>query len=160
MIQLTYADINYTAYVTTEDKRINTSVPVANIGLLFKFTNDLSGAVKYAYSNSTSINDRYSQVRFTHNTTEDVFTGDIDLKPFGYWKYEVYEVSYTGTVPVLTKDNSPSNENDTADIQSGIYGTVQGLVEVGKMYVSETVGQEQVKYTEYTETQGNNYIYL
>jgi hypothetical protein len=35
---------------------------------------------------------------FTYNATPDVYTGKINFKPAGYYKYEVYEVSWTGAV--------------------------------------------------------------
>ena len=49
MIQLTYKDATYTFNVTTEDVRIDTSVPKTQIRHLCKFTNDMDGGVKYAY---------------------------------------------------------------------------------------------------------------
>ena len=75
-------------------------------------------------------------------------------------EYEVYEVSYNGTVPTLDKFNSPQTETDEADSSEGVFGTVQGLVEKGKLFVEETAGSEQVQYTQRQETTSNNYIFL
>jgi hypothetical protein len=163
MLHITYGS-NATFYVTTEEKRIDTSVASARIRLLFKFINDMTGATKYAYGTSTSHNDanriyqRYTSVLISHNTSEDVFTGKVDFKPYGYWKYEIYEVSFNGTVPTLTTDTAPINESDAANDTSGVHGVVKGKVEEGKLYVTETVGSEQVRYTEHTETT-TNYLY-
>jgi hypothetical protein len=147
-------------YVTTEDKRIDTTVPSTQIRFLVKFTNDLSGNVKYSYGQSQTIRERYTDFSFTHNTTENVFTGAINLTPFGYYKYEVYEVSFNGTVPTLDANTAPINETDAANNTGSVHGTVKGLVEQGKLLVSETVGSEQVKYTQYTETTSTNYIHI
>jgi hypothetical protein len=159
MQHITYGQ-NGVFYFSTEDKRIDTSVPSSQIRFLAKFTNDLSGSVKYAYGQSQTIRQRYTDFTLTHNTTEEVFTGAINFKPYGFWKYELYEVSYNGTVPTLSAVNSPINETDTANNTSGIHGTVKGLVEQGKLLVSETSGSEQVRYTQYEETTSTNYIHI
>ena len=56
MLHITYGSTG-TFYVTTEEKRINTSVATSKIRLLFKFTNDMSKVVKYAYGQSLDHND-------------------------------------------------------------------------------------------------------
>ena len=38
-------------------------------------------------------------------------------------------------------------------------GIVQGRVELGKLYVAEKVGEEQVQYTQRTRPEESNYIY-
>ena len=137
MIQaITETDL--TAYIQTEDNRIDTSVASDKIRHLIKFTNDMSGAVAY-------------------NSTSDVYTGDINLKPAGYWKYEAYEVSWTGAV-AISSGNAPVNENDVLPV-APTHGVVQGLVTKGKMYVADKSGTEQVQYTQHPEPSGSNYIY-
>ena len=164
MLHITYGS-NVDFYVTTEEKRIDTSVPSAQIRLLFKFTNDLDKGVVYAYGQSQVHNDstrtyqRSTKVAINHNTTEDVFTGRVNFKPYGYWKYEVYEVSFNGTVPTLDAGTSPITETDVANDTGSIHGVVKGLVETGKLYVTETDGSEQITYTEHTEASGTNYIW-
>ena len=106
MIQLTYATA-YTFNVTTEDVRIDTSVPRTQIRHLFKFTNDMDGGVKYAYGRSETIRDRYTNITLQHNTTEDIVEGKIDFLPNGYWKYEVYEVSFNGASVVISETTVP-----------------------------------------------------
>ena len=162
MLHITYGSTG-TFYVTTEEKRINTSVATSKIRLLFKFTNDMSKVVKYAYGQSLDHNDnirtyqRYTKATVSHNTTENVYTGAVNFKPFGYWKYEIYEVSWIGTVS-LTAETAPSNENNFGAEDDNI-GVVQGKVEEGKLYVTETAGSEQITYTQHPEPSGTNYIW-
>jgi len=156
MIQaITETDL--TAYIQTEDNRIDTSVSSDKIRHLIKFTNDLSGSVQYAYSTSHFISDRYTRLQFSYNSTQDVYTGDINLKPAGFWKYEAYEVAWSGAV-AISSGNAPINENDV--LPSGpTHGVVKGLVTKGKLYVSDKDGTQQVQYNQHTETSGTNYIY-
>lgn len=158
MIQLTYATA-YSFNVTTEDVRIDTSVPRTQIRHLFKFTNDMDGGVKYAYGRSETIRDRYTNITLQHNTTENIVEGKINFLPNGYWKYEVYEVSFNGASVVISDTTVPKSETGTASDQSGVYGTVKGCVEIGKLFVEEQDGTEQVKYTQRQEPSGTNYIY-
>lgn len=156
MIQaITETDL--TAYVQTEDNRIDTSVGSDKIRYLVKFTNDMDKAVQYTYSNVHLVYDRYTQLSFTYNATPDVYTGDINLKPSGYWNYEVFEVSWTGAV-AISSGNAPVNENDILPV-SPTHGIVQGLVTKGMMYVSDKSGTEEVQYKQHIETSGTNYIY-
>ena len=143
-----------TFYVTTEDKRINNNANANKTRFLCKFTNDLSGTVKYAYGQSQTIRERYTDFTLTHNTTEDVFTGAINFKP-----YEIFEVTWQSASVTLDSTHAPDTETEVLSPASNQKGVVQGLVEQGKLLVSETVGSEQVKYTQYTETTSTNYIY-
>jgi hypothetical protein len=145
--------------VTTEDKRINNNANANKTRFLCKFTNDLSGTVKYAYGQSQTIRERYTDFTLTHNTTENVFTGAINFKPYGFWKYEIYEVTWQSASVVLSEATAPDTETEVITPADNHIGVVQGLVEQGKLLVSETVGSEQVKYTQYTETTSTNYIY-
>ena len=72
-------------------------------------------------------------------------------------KYQIYEVSWIGTVS-LTEETAPSDEDEVLSINDD-KGVVQGLVETGKLYVTETDGSEQITYTEHTEASGTNYIW-
>ena len=162
MLHITYGSAG-TFRVTTEEKRCNTSVASSQIRLLFKFTNDMDKRVVYAYGQNQVHNDairtyqRYTKVVINHNATEDVFAGRVNFRPMGYWKYEIYEVSWIGTVR-LAAPNAPVNETTVLEVDDD-NGIVQCLVETGKLYVTETVGDEQVRYTTYTETAGTNYIH-
>jgi len=162
MLHITYGSTG-TFRVTTEEKRINTSVASSQIRLLFKFTNDMDKRVVYAYGQSQVHNDstrtyqRYTKVTIGHNTTENVYTGEVNFKPFGYWKYQIYEVSWIGTVS-LNSEQAPSDENQVLQINDNT-GVVQGLVETGKLYVTETDGSEQITYTEHPEPSSTNYIW-
>ena len=154
MLHITYGSTG-TFYVTTEEKRINTSVATSKIRLLFKFTNDMSKVVKYAYGQSLDHNDnirtyqRYTKATVSHNTTENVYTGAVNFKPFGFWKYEIYEVSWIGTV-ALTHETAPANENNFGSIHD-LIGVVQGKVEEGKLYVTEPAGSAQIPFTQHPE---------
>ena len=160
MIQLTYKDTSYTFNVTTEDVRIDTSVPRTQIKHLFKFTNDMDGGVKYAYGATEAIYPRYTAIRMIPETglAQNVFLGKIDFIPNGYWKYEVYEVSYNGTA-IVNSTQAPATESIPATNREGIFGTVKGVVEIGKLFVTEKAGEEQVTYTQREEPSGTNYIY-
>ena len=159
MIHATYGS-TATFYTTTEEKRIDTAVPKAQIRYLFKFTNDLSGSVVYGYGQSQAVNDRYTSVQILHNTTENVYEGKVNFKPNGYWTYEIYEVSWQGSSVVLGLGTAPINENDVLSPVANTKGVVQGRVELGKLYVSETAGSEEVQYTEHSAPTGTNYIYV
>ena len=106
MLQATYKDIKYTFNVTTKDVTILNPPYTA---FLFRFTNDMSGAVKWSYGQNTVVRDRYTTVDFFHDTVEDIFTGKINFEPQGYWKYDVYQIPFAST-PVL---NNCSTVNPT-----------------------------------------------
>ena len=162
MLHITYGSTG-TFYVTTEEKRINTSVAASQIRLLFKFTNDMDKRVVYAYGQALDHNDnvrtyqRYTRATIGHHTTENVFTGMVHFKPFGYWKYEIYEVSWIGSV-TLTGSTAPETETEVLPVAEE-NGVVQGLVETGKLYVSELPSDAQIIYTEHPEPSGTNYIF-
>ena len=145
-------------YVTTEEKRIDTGVPSSKIRYLFKFTNNMSKSVVYGYGQNQTVNDRYTLVLMNHGTN-DVYTGTVDFTPNGYWTYEIYEVSWQDTA-VLTAGFAPRSESEVLTPPAADKGIVQGLVEKGKLLVSEASGEEEVQYTEHPEPSGTNYIYV
>ena len=150
----------FTFYIQTEDNRIDTSVASTQIRHLFKFTNDLDKSVHYAYPVAQTIYDRYTVGVFAYNTVTNIYQGVVNLLPAGYWKYEIYEVSWVGAVAnPLTSSTAPANENDVLTPAADNKGVVQGLVTKGKMNVSEKDGTEQVQYTQRQEPSGTNYIY-
>ena len=157
MIQVTTAS-SFTIYINTEANRINTSVASTQIRHLMKFTNDLDGAEFYAYGAAETIYNRYTLMTFTYHTYPDLYTGQTKLLPAGYYKYEAWEVSWSGTVTV-SSGNAPANEDDVLSPPAATKGIVQGLVAIGKMNVSEKSGTEQVQYTQHTESSGTNYIW-
>ena len=151
-------ETNLTTFLQTEDNRINTSVASSQIRHLYKFTNDMDKSVQYAYGTTETIFPRYTEFTFTYNATPDVYNGEIKFLPAGYWKYEVYEVSWVGAVSV-SSGNAPATENDVLSPPADTKGIVQGLVTKGKMYVAEKDGTQQVQYNEYEPSSGTNYIY-
>tara|TARA_R100001015_G_C4441849_1_gene35163 strand:+ start:35 stop:514 length:480 start_codon:yes stop_codon:yes gene_type:complete len=156
MIQAT-TETNLTTYLQTEDNRIDTSVDSSKIRYLVKFTNDMDKSIQYAYSTVHLVYNRYTKFVFDYNATPDVYTGRIKFLPSGYWKYEVYEVSWTGAV-AISAGNAPVTEDDVLPV-GPTHGVVQGLVTKGKMYVADKTGTAQVQYTQRQEPSGTNYIY-
>jgi len=150
----------YTFYTTTEEKRIDKAVPSSQIRFLYKFTNGMDRNVVYAYGQNQLVNNRYTKVNMTPNTTEDVFTGNIDFMPNGYWEYEIYEVSWQSSSVVLATGTAPINETDVLSPAANTKGVVQGRVEIGKLYITEATGQEEVQYEEYVKPTQTNYIYV
>ena len=156
MIQAT-RETNIRAFIETEAARIDKTVASTQIRFLVKFINDLDGAVFYGYPTTYTINDRYTQMDWTYNTSPDVYTGKVKLIPAGYYKYEVYEVSWIGTV-TLTDDTAPATETDVLPVENE-NGVVQGLVAIGILYLAEKSGSEEVQYTEYEAPATTNTIY-
>ena len=150
-------ETNFIIYVQTEDNRIDTSVASTQIRHLIKFTNDLGKRFYYAYGSTETIKDRYTQINISYDTP-DIYTGKLKLLPAGYYKYEIYEVSWTGTVTV-SSGNAPATEDDVLSPQANDKGVVQGLVTKGKMNLSEKDGTEQVQYTQREAPTETNYIY-
>ena len=157
MIQAT-TETNIKIYVQTEDNRIDTSVASTQIRHLVKFTNDLDKSVYYAYGSSETIKDRFTNIDISYGTTPNIYTGVIKLFPAGYYKYEIYEVSWTGTVTV-SSGNAPATEDDVLIPAASTKGIVQGLVTKGKMNLSEKDGTQQVQYTQREAPTETNYIY-
>jgi|TARA_R110001592_G_scaffold120632_4_gene325265 hypothetical protein len=154
-------ETNLTAYLQTEDNRIDTSVSSDKIRHLVKFTNDMDKSIQYAYSTTHLIYNRYTRFTFDDSGVvgkpQNVYTGVIKFLPAGFYKYEVYEVSWTGAV-AISAGNAPVTEDDVLPV-APTHGIVQGLVTKGKMYVAEKDGTQQVQYTQRQEPAGTNYIY-
>ena len=151
-------EADFTAYIETEASRINTSVASTQIRHLAKFTNDLDGAVFYAYARVETIYDRYTLFKFQYNIVPDIYLGRLDLIPAGYFKYELYEVSWIGAVS-LTGVTAPATETTVLLPKADTKGVVQGLVAIGKLYLAEKAGSEEVQYTEYEAPASTNTIY-
>ena len=151
----------FSTNISTEDNRIDTSVASTQIRFLVKFINDLDGSIDYCYPTlPIGIEPRYTLMTFTYPETrhpDDRYDGKIDLLPAGHWKYEVYEVSWIGTVAVgiLT---APRNETDVLTVKD-YNGVVQGIVSKGILNLTEKDGTEQVQYTQHAEPTETNYIY-
>tara|TARA_Y100000004_G_scaffold193180_1_gene255202 strand:- start:6 stop:497 length:492 start_codon:yes stop_codon:yes gene_type:complete len=160
MLQATYKSSPYVFYVSTEDNRIDTTVTTAQIRYLFKLTNDMSKAVKYGYGQNQTVYDRYTKMELKHKAVgaENVYNGEVDLVPNGYWQYEIYEVSWQES-PTLTVSTAPATETQVLTPPASTKGVVKGMVNSGKLYVTEENGQEQVQYNQYVEPAADNYIY-
>jgi len=148
-----------TADICTEDNRIDTSVASSQIRFLVKFINDLDGSIDYAYPPLTNgIKPRFTEMDFVwYATNPNMFIGGINLLPAGHWKYEIYEVSWIGTVAVKV-ETAPATETDVLPVDDD-NGVVQGIVTKGILNLTEKAGTEQVKYTQHPEPSGTNFIY-
>tara|TARA_R110000824_G_scaffold31414_2_gene102321 strand:+ start:227 stop:1414 length:1188 start_codon:yes stop_codon:yes gene_type:complete len=151
-----FTETTINAFISTEDNRIDTSVATTGIAYLVKFINDMDGSIQYCYPAAT-IYDRYTHMTFPWNPTADVFRY-INLLPAGYWKYEVYEVSWIGS-RIISSGYAPITETDVLEPASNDKGVVQGLVTKGKLNLTERTGTEQVQYTQHEEPSATNYIY-
>ena len=152
-------ETGFNIFIQTEDNRINTSVASTQIRHLVKFTNDLDKSVYYAYGAAETIKDRFTKITINYDATApDMYTGEAKLFPSGYWKYEIYEVSWIGTVTV-SSGNAPATENDVLSPVADTKGVVQGLVTKGKMNLSEKDGTQQVQYKQREAPTETNYIY-
>tara|TARA_R110000764_G_scaffold178279_1_gene264435 strand:+ start:16 stop:513 length:498 start_codon:yes stop_codon:yes gene_type:complete len=158
-----FTETNITADICTEDNRINTSVASTQIQFLVKFINDLDGSVSYCYPSygfSLKIFPRYTEMIFIRAPAPenvDFYRGEIHLLPAGHWKYEVYEVSWIGTV-VVASGTAPATEIDVLPVADN-NGVVQGIVTKGILNLTEKAGTEQVQFKSYTTTAGTNTIY-
>jgi len=156
MIQAT-TETNIIAYLSTEDNRINNSVTSAKIRHLVKFINDMDGSISYSYP-AEDIHERFTDMRFNYEAVDtDLFSGEVYLLPSGSWKYEVYEVSWIGTVSINV-ENAPSTEVDVLPVNDN-NGVVQGIVTKGILNLTDLAGTAQVQYNEHEVTEGTNYIY-
>jgi hypothetical protein len=152
-------ETGFNIFVQTEDNRINTSVASTQIRHLVKFTNDLDKSVYYAYGSAETIKDRFTKITINYVASNpDMYTGEAKLFPSGYWKYEIYEVSWIGTVTV-SSGFAPATENDVLSPTADTKGVVQGLVTKGKMNLSEKDGTQQVQYKQREAPTETNYIY-
>ena len=151
-------ETGFNANISTEDNRIDTSVTTTQIRFLVKLINDLDGSIAYSYPQLTNgIKPRFTRMGFVYNINPNVYNGQVKLLPSGHWKYEVYEVSWTGTVEVVF-GKAPANETNVLPVSSS-HGVVQGIVTKGILNVTEKAGTEQVQYTQHAEPDETNYIY-
>ena len=144
--------------ICTEDNRIDTSVASTQIRFLVKFINDLDGSISYCYPIlGTGIFPRFTDMSFDYAPIPNLFNGTINLLPAGHWKYEVYEVSWIGTVTV-SSSFAPASEIDVLPV-ANTNGVVQGIVTKGILNLTEKAGTEQVQYNQHETTAGTNTIY-
>ena len=151
-------ETTFIAYIETEASRIDTSVTSAHIRHLVKFINDLDGKEFYAYARFETINNRYTELEFSYNAIPDVYSGRLNLIPAGYYKYELYEVSWIGAV-TMSLGYAPVTETDVLLPIGNTKGVVQGLTAIGILYLAEKAGSEEVQYTEYEAPASTNTIY-
>ena len=151
MIQAT-RETAFRAYIETKDARINTtldpSLRATNVRHLVKFINDLNDDVFYAYPTPEAIFERYTLMPFAYNATPDMYIGQVNLIPAGYYKYEVYEVTWLTTEGITpSAGTAPATETDILSVRD-TNGVVNGLVNIGKLYLAEKEGSEEVQYVQ------------
>ena len=112
---------------------LNELATLATPYYLFEFIKDDTNETKiFTASNVSTSRSRYDEFNITTTTgTEDLLNGVIDLKTKGYYTYNIYE------------QVSPTNL-DLANITS--------LVEVGKVYMNDTVNPVRNEYEDQTNT--------
>ena len=137
---------NIKAYIQTKDNRINNSTSIGTLKHLWKLTNDMSGEVHYAYPTET-IYDRYIVASFIYNATPNMYSGQVNLELAGFWKYQVFEVTWIGGGEMYS-GNMPPTEEFLFDPAGDNLGVVQGEVTKGKMYLEPKRGTEEVTYTQ------------
>jgi len=137
-------ETNFDAFIETKANRI-ANVPSNRVRHLVKFSNDLDEAVFYAYPLLQNIYERYTAMAFIYHTTPNRYTGRINLIPAGYYKYEVYEVSWVSVDVVLSSSTAPATETDVLPVAND-KGVVEGIVAIGKLYLAEKDGSEEVQY--------------
>ena len=155
-----FTESDFTAFLSTEDNRINTTVPVSQVRLLVKLINDMNGDIEYCYpSMGKGILPRYTEMTFTYNVIPDRYAGTINLLPAGHWKYEVYEVTWQkGSAVTVAFGFAPATETDVLPVDDP-NGIVQGLVTKGILNLTEKAGTEQVQYDQHESPNSSNYVW-
>ena len=175
MIHATYNTDPTYFYVTPEERSVVSGLDRTKTWLLFKFQNDMDKRTVYGYPkaivdypSNANLGYRYTRCEFDQVTTqasEDVYTGKVNFKPYGYWSYHIYEVHWAGGLGTsnanLVATKAPIDEDDTyhPSTAGSDLGVVQGTaMEEGKLYVSEK-DPAQITYTQKSDTAGTNYIW-
>ena len=136
----------FNAYIQTKDNRINNSTDISVWKHLWKLTNDMSGEVHYVYPTET-IYDRYTVALFTYNATPNMYVGQVNLELAGFWKYQVFEVTWI-TAGESSSALMPPTEEFLFDPAEDELGVVEGEVTKGKMYLDSKRGTGEVTYTQ------------
>lgn len=158
-------------YITTEDKRIDTSVPANNnqIAYLFKITNDMGKTYsqtlnnvtsqvnsQHAYGQSPVTYDRYTRVLLKAESTlanASVNEGKILALPVGFYKYEVYEA----TSPTQITTYSCATNPQTSDGQIGTLTVRQANFSTGTvMQTTNLIGDTYYKDVKVSDLTGSN----
>ena len=155
-----FTESDFTAYLSTEDNRIDTVVSVSQVRLLVKLINDMNGDIEYVYPFSyKGPQPRYTKLDFLYNIVPDRYTGKVNLLPSGHWKYEVYEVTWSRFSAVTVAfGTAPATETDVLPVVDE-NGVVQGLVTKGILNLTAKAGTGQVQYTEHESPDSPNYVW-
>jgi hypothetical protein len=83
-------------------------------------------SVHYNYAATEGKKERYNIFGFSYNELKMIYTGRINFIPSGYWKYEVYEVAWQGTV-TISDGNAPITETEVLFPPADDKGITQGI---------------------------------
>lgn len=166
-------------YITTEDKRIDNSVPVNNhqIEYLFEITNDMGqtytlelqnpGATtteskkQFVYGFNPETFNRYTKLTLTakadialQDRISSILQGIFEGLPVGYYKYKVFEVTSPVSIPttsVLTHPLKTDGQLGTLTIRKGNFST--GNIRA----TTELIGDTYYKDIKVTDLENGTY---
>ena len=156
----------YTFYLSLEDTRILTDYPSGakvdqpfpydSIRYLFRFINESTKDEIYAYPKTfdrTNYGSREQDVFDINESTYDIYTGKIFLKPFGFWKYEVYEISWFDGSSALTPSLTASTAVSSLALDEVGNSQNRGLVANGILLADSEADFQTTKPTYQPEVQ-------
>lgn len=163
MLKGTYKNTIYDFYVTLKDAeqykdsgRFPVPLDFTEIYLM-KFTNDMSGSVKWAYPIVRIENNRYVLLWVLNSSLadENIYEGKVNFDETGYWKYEVFWMYKAVTVAQLNCDRFNPLERGTWEctnasgtaIDSGALDTDESVKPV---YFIDTIPASTYSIEEYS----------
>ena len=163
MLKGTYQNTVYDFYVTLKDAeqykdsgRFPVPLDFTEIYLM-KFTNDMSGSVKWAYPEVRIENNRYVLLWVSNSSLadENIYEGKVNFDETGYWKYEVFWMYKAVTAAQLNCDRFNPLERGTWEctdasgtvIDSGALDTDESVKPV---YFIDTIASRGYVIQEYS----------
>ena len=163
MLKGTYKNTIYDFYVTLKDAeqykdsgRFPVPLDFTEIYLM-KFTNDMSGSVKWAYPEVRIENNRYVLLWVSNSSLadENIYEGKVNFDETGYWKYEVFWMYKAVTAAQLNCDRFNPLERGTWECinSSGTVidsGTLDTDESVKPVYFIDTIPARGYAIQEYS----------
>jgi len=166
-------------YITTEDKRIDTTVPADNfqIEYLFEIINDMGqtyslelhnpdpitteSSSQYVYGRAPQTNSRYTVCALVteafialQNRINSILGGSFVGSPVGYYKYKVFEA----TSPVSIPTQSPLTHPLKSDGQIGTLTVRKGNFNTGNIKATtQLIGATYYKDVKVTDLESGTY---
>ena len=73
---------------------LNELATISPFDVLFEFTNDTTGDSKiFAAQDVSPATERYNRFNIIESTSENLYVGQVELDPVGYWSYTIYEMN-------------------------------------------------------------------